>query len=109
MSKSTSRPRRATAKAKTSRAPKLGLVHGSADWILASVLPEHTNWVLIVIDGKTRDVPDHIGLGWRKRDSAGRATGWWETSHGLMTDKHIKYWAETPALPNVQDQTRPAE
>jgi len=30
MSKSTARPRRVTAKAKTRRAPKLGLVHGSA-------------------------------------------------------------------------------
>jgi hypothetical protein len=61
--------------------------------------PEHTNWVLIVIDGKTREVTDHIGLGWRKRSSDGRATGWWETSHGLMQDRHIKFWAETPALP----------
>lgn len=74
----------------------------NALWIpnTADTLPDHTNWVLIVIDGKSRDVPDHIGLGWRKRDSAGRATGWWETSHGLMMDQHIKFWAETPTIPN---------
>lgn len=84
----------------------VGTGDGSAKWTRATAdsLPEHTNWVLIVIDGKTREVPDHLGLGWRKRDSAGRATGWWETSHGLMMDRHIKYWAEPPSLPNVRDE-----
>ena len=83
------------------------LATGSAPWIeIASLPPEHTNWVLIVIDGRTRDVPDHVGLGWRKRDSAGRATGWWQTSHGLMMDQNIKYWMDTPPLPNTPDMPR---
>jgi hypothetical protein len=75
--------------------------HCSANWTAATVMPGHTKWVLIVIDGR-RGLPDHVGLGWRKRDPDGRATGWWETSHGLMNDSCIKFWAETPPLPNAK-------
>lgn len=101
MTKKKSRPSKATTKAKTSRAPKLGVVTGSAWIALGDRLPKPGEWVLIVLElGSGCNFV--VGMGWRKIHSDGSDTGWWDTNHGLVRDFLISHWQPTPPLPNTE-------
>ena len=105
MSKSTSRPRRATAKTKTSRAPKLGLVHGSALWQPAATAPKTR--VILADTGFPWPLPclwDAEAGKWavaflnvEAQNAAKESQNvWWETEYECA----ITAWAEMPAMSN---------
>lgn len=102
MSKSDSRPRRAPAKNKTRRVPKLG--HGSALWQPAATAPKTR--VILADTGYPWLLPclwDAEAGKWAvaflnvENQNAAKESGnvWWETEYECA----ILGWAEMPAMP----------